>query len=405
MSTSLLYHGFGIPKVEYVKTSYEASVVHFHLEPKPEAVRCPTCHSPEVRLHGRKERRFRHLPIGKKRVELVFPIPRVECPNCGEVRQIAIPFADPHKRYSRPLARYVVDLGRKMTMLDVAEHLGMSWDTVKEIEKQYLLRHYARPKLKHLRRIAVDEIAVRKGQHYLTVVLDLESGAVVFVGNGKGAEALQPFWKRVRGSRARIEAVALDMSPAYTAAVRQNLPRAVLVYDAFHVIKLFNHNLSPLRRELYSQTKNQTARWMLKGVRWLLLKNPGNRNEAKGEKARLEEALRFNQPLATAYYLKESLREQFWNGRDYADAARFLDDWLDEAKASGIRLIVGMALTWERHREGLLNYYRYPISTGPLKGANNKIKTLKRQAYGYRDPEFFRLKILALHHSKYALVG
>ena len=338
-------------------------------------------------------------------MELVFPIPRVECGHCGAVRQIPIPFADPHKRYSRPLARYVVDLCRHMTMLDVAEHLGMSWDTVKEIEKQYLLRHYARPKLKHLRRIAIDEIAVRKGQHYLTVVLDLESGAVVFVGNGKGAEALQPFWKRVRGSRARIEAVALDMSPAYTAAVRQNLPRAVLVYDAFHVIKLFNHNLSRLRRELYSQSKDQTERWMLKGVRWLLLKNPENLKEAKGEKARLEEALRFNQPLATAYYLKESLREQFWNCWDYADAARFLDSWLAEAKASGIRLIVGMALTLERHREGLLNYYRYPISTGPLEGANNKIKTLKRQAYGYRDPEFFRLKILALHHSKYALVG
>ena len=405
MSTSLLYHGFGLRQVEYVKTSYEEGAVHFFLHPKPEAVRCPTCHSPAVRPHGQKERRFRHLPIGRKRVELVMPIPRVECENCGVVRQIAIPFADPHKRYSRPLARYVVDLCRHMTMLDVAEHVGMIWDTVKEIEKQYLLRRYGRPKLKHLRRIAIDEIAVKKGHHYLTVVLDLESGAVVFVGNGKGAEALQPFWKRVRGSRARIEAVAVDMSPAYTAAVRQNLPRAVLVYDAFHVIQLFNHNLSQLRRELYSQSKDKTERWMLKGVRWLLLKNPENLNEENGEKARLEEALRFNQPLATAYYLKESLREQFWHCRDYAEAARFLDSWLAEAKASGIRLIVGMALTLERHREGLLNYYRYPISTGPLEGTNNKIKTLKRQAYGYRDPEFFRLKILALHHSKYALVG
>ena len=187
--------------------------------------------------------------------------------------------------------------------------------------------------------------------------------------------------------------------------MRQNLPRAVRVYEAFHMIQRFNHNLSQLRRELYSQSKDKTERWMLKGLQWLLLKNPENLNEENGEKARLEEALRFNQPLATAYYLKESLREQFWHGRDYAEAARFLDSWLAEAKASGIRLIVGMALTVERHREGLLNYYRYPISTGPLEGTNNKIKTLKRQAYGYRDPEFFRLKILALQHSKYALVG
>ena len=135
------------------------------------------------------------------------------------------------------------------------------------------------------------------------------------------------------------------------------------------------------------------------------LEESGKLKEENGEKARLEEALRFNQPLATAYYLKESLREPFWNCRDSAEAARFLDSWLAEAKASGIRLIVGMALILERHREGLLNYYRHPISTGPLEGTNNKIKRLKRQAHGYRDPEFFRLKILALHHSKYALVG
>jgi len=329
----------------------------------------------------------------------------VECRECGDLRQIAIPFADPHKRFTRPLERYVRELCRHMSLLEVAEHLEMSWDTVKEIEKRYLLQHFARPKLKKLRRIAIDEIAVRKGHHYLTVVLDLESGAVVFVGQGKGEDALKPFWRRLRGSGAKIEAVALDMSPAYEAAVRKNLPQAVMVYDRFHVVKLFNHNLSQLRRELYSQMKDKTAQNMLKGIRWLLLKNPENLKEDKGEKDRLEKALAINQPLATAYYLKESLREQFWNCRNYAEAEQFLDGWLAEAKACNIRLIVGMALTLERHRQGLLNYYRYPITTGPLEGTNNKIKTLKRQAYGYRDPEFFQLKIMALHTCKYSLTG
>jgi transposase len=268
-----------------------------------------------------------------------------------------------------------------------------------------LQRNFARPQLKKLRRLAIDEIAVRKGHRYLTVVLDLESGAVVFVGDGKGKKALEPFWKRLRSSRAKIEAVAIDMSPAYEAAVRKNLPKAVLVYDHFHVMKLFNHTLSTLRRELYSQMKDQTTRDVLKGVRWLLLKNPEHLREDKDEKERLAQALAFNEPLATAYYLKESLREQFWNCHDYAEAERFLDEWLAEAKASGIRLIVGMALTLERHRPGLLNYCRYRISTGPLEGTNNKIKTLKRQAYGYRDQEFFKLKIMALHRSEYALTG
>src|SRR3954453_18732921 len=125
-----------------------------------------------------------------------------------------------------------------MTILDVAHHLGVSWDVVKDIQKRDLSRRYARPKLKHLRRIAIDEIAVGKGHRYQTVVLDLESGAVVFVGGGKGGDALKPFWKRLRRCKAEVEAVAMDMSPAYHAAGSAYLPEARIVFDHFHVIKL-----------------------------------------------------------------------------------------------------------------------------------------------------------------------
>src|SRR5258708_22485172 len=106
-----------------------------------------------------------------------------------------------------------------MTIRDVALHLSVGWDTIKEIQKRDLSRRYAKPKLKGLRRIAIDEIAVAKGHRYLTVVLDLETGAVVFVGDGKGGDALKPFWKRLRRCQAKVEAVAMDMSPAYHAAV------------------------------------------------------------------------------------------------------------------------------------------------------------------------------------------
>ena len=140
-----------------------------------------------------------------------------------------------------------------MTILDVARHLGVSWDVVKDIQKRDLSRRYAKPKLKHLRRIAIDEIAVGKGHRYLTVVLDLESGAVVFVGDGKGGDALKPFWKRLRRCKAKVEAVAMDMSPAYRDAVATHLPEATIVFDHFHVIKLFNDKLSDLRRSLYHQ--------------------------------------------------------------------------------------------------------------------------------------------------------
>ena len=144
----------------------------------------------------------------------------------------------------------------------------------------------------------------------MTVVMDLDSGAVVFVGDGKGADALKPFWKRLRPSGAKIEAVAMDMSAAYRGAVSAHLKEAVIVFDHFHVIKLFNDKLSDLRRSLYHRAEADQKK-VLKGARWLLLKNPENLDTDKDEKARLEEALALNKPLATAYYLKEDLR-RFW---------------------------------------------------------------------------------------------
>src|SRR5260370_20455083 len=140
-----------------------------------------------------------------------------------------------------------------MTIKDVAEHLQISWDTIKDIQARSLQRRFGKPKLHQLKEIAIDEIAIGKGHHYLTVVLNLLTGAVVFVGDGKGVDALEPFWRRLRRARPKIVAVATDMSKAYIRAVRDNLPNAVHVFDHFHVIKLFNDKLSALRRALYHQ--------------------------------------------------------------------------------------------------------------------------------------------------------
>lgn len=138
---------------------------------------------------------------------------------------------------------------------------------------------------------------------------------------------------------------------------------------------------------------------------WLLdLALNMNLDPERRERERLEEALRLNQPLATAYYMKADLR-QVWLQPDKATAKRVLDDWIRRAEASGIKVLQQMAATLGAHRSGILNYYDYRISTGPLEGLNNKIKTMKRQAYGFRDREFFKLKIYALHETKYALVG
>jgi transposase len=291
-----------------------------------------------------------------------------------------------------------------MTIRDVAVHLGVGWDVIKDIQKRDLARRFAKPKLKHLRRIAIDEIAVAKGHRYLTVVMDLESGAVVFVGDGKGADALKPFWKRLRPSKAQIEAVAMDMSAAYRGAVTAHLPKAKIVFDHFHVIKLFNDKLSDLRRALHREATDVMHKEVLKGTRWLLLKNPENLDPEKDEKRRLEEALALNKPLATAYYMKDDLR-RFWEQPGKRFATTFLDGWTRRAESSGIKMLQQMARTLAAHRTGLLAYDDAMITSGPLEGTNNKIKTMKRQAYGFRDKEFFKLKILAIQETKYALVG
>jgi transposase len=252
--------------------------------------------------------------------------------------------------------------------------------------------------------IAIDEICIGSAHRYLTIVIDWATGAVLFVGEGKSGDALVPFWRRLKRSRTRIEAVAMDMSAAYIQAVETHLPNAAIVFDHFHVVKLMNEKLTALRRDLYREASEQLGKDVLKGTRWLLLKNPENLNAEKDEPARLEEALRLNAPLATAYYLKEELR-QFWEQPSKAAAQRFLDSWYDRAMSTGIKQLMTMARTLAARAFGLLAYFDHPISTGPLEGINNKIKTLQRQAYGFRDKEFFKLSILAIHQLKYALVG
>jgi len=402
MSTSLLYHAFGLKGYVHQRTEYVGGEVCFVVEPAA-GLRCSACRSREVIRRGGRQRRFRGLPIGRRRVWIELTVPRLECKACGAVRQAAVSFAPGQHGYTKRFARYVLELVRHMTMWDVAEHLGVSWNLVKELLKEALRRRFGRPRLKELRLLAIDEISIGHGQRYLTVVLDLETGAVVFVGHGKGAEALDPFWKRLKSAGARIEAVAVDMSQAYINAVRSNLPTVTLVFDHFHVVKLMNDKLSDLRRDLQRQAVSQEKE-VLKGTRWLLLKAPKKLDETKGEVERLEAALALNAPLAAAYYLKEDLR-QLWSQPDKECATAFLEGWIERARATGVRQLVQMSNTLSVHRVGLLAYYDVPISTGPLEGTNNKIKTLQRQAYGYRDTEFLRLRIFALHETRYELVG
>lgn len=404
MSTTLLYQAFGVRGFEYRKTDFFEGRVCFNVEQPREKFRCPDCGSAAVHGQGHKDRLLQTIPIGLKPTFLLVKVPRVICFRCEQTRQVKVPFADPRRTYTHAFERYALELSKFTTIQDAARHLDVSWDIIKDIQKRNLQRRFGKPKLKNLKEIAIDEVAAGKGHKYFTLVLDLRSGAVVYVGDGKGVASLTGFWRRLRAAHAKIRAVATDMGKPYIRAVREHLPRAVHVFDHFHVVKLYNDKLSALRRDLYRQLSDQGQRRLLKGTRWLLLKNPDNLDPSRNERQRLQDALRLNTPLTLAYYLKEDLR-QIWQQRDKATARLVLWDWIRRAKASRIPMLQQFARTMYEHRKGILAYYDYRISTGPLEGTNTKIQAMKRQAYGFRDDEFFKLKILAIHQAKYALVG
>lgn len=357
--------------------------------------------------YGTTQRVFKTLPVGHKKIELAVDIPRLFCKDCGAIRQANLDFADPKKHYTRSLERFVIDLCRMTTLADAAELTGLSWDTVKDIDKAYLKDKYQSISLAAVRYIAVDEVYLGRKRKFITIVMDLETGRVIHVGQGKGKEALLGFWRRLKRFKAKPLAVATDMASGYIAAVLEHLPQADLVLDHFHLVKWFNDKLSLLRRQLYHEA-DVLGKEVLKGSRYVLLKAPENlkfhSDKTRDEQARLQAALELNQPLATAYYMKERLRLLF-QCTDRLKAETELDAWIQEAQTSTIRILQDAAKKLLFWKPFILNWYNHPISTGKLEAMNRKIGLLQRQACGYRDEEYLKLRILHLHHANYALTG
>lgn len=403
MSTSIMYHGFGVRCYRYLRTEFVGGSLIFHIEKSSGKRRCADCGSADVLLKGRVSRRLRTLPIGKKAVFFQVHLHRLRCRSCGVLKLEPLLVSDPKRRWTKALGRYVLGLVSCMTIKDVARHLGMSWGTVKEMHVTALRLRLKRRRLGHLRLIGVDEVAIRKGHSYLTVVVDLETGEVVWVGEGRKIESLEPFLKKLRRARAPIEAVAMDMWPAYIRTVERHLDPKVIVFDRYHIIADYNRALDAIRTSEAAKAQKED-RAVFKGIRYLLLKGQEKIAEDGDARERLNQLLAINQTLSTAYILKEELR-RFWRCRDPEQARIFITNWLAEAWASGIDLLVRFANKLVRHLEGILNYFEHRITTGKVEGINNKIKVLKRQAYGYRDTEYFKLRIYFLHESRYALLG
>jgi transposase len=399
-TTSFLYHSHGLVGYDHHRTEYLNGWTYFHVSLKKYRRRCKNCGARwhHLKMDGTFERTFFAVPCGLRPQFLVLRGHRQRCLKCGKSLREPVLFAQGQKRHTKGFARYVVAVCGLLPLKKVADQLGVGWDMVKEIHKEYLAKKWGKRKLSKVRYVAIDEFAVQKGHKYMTVVMDLETGAILHVREGKSADSVKAFLQKLKRV-ARIEAIAADMSGAFKAAVTEVFGRDFdLVHDPYHVVGLASKAIDCTRRGLV-RAAEADAKKVIKGTRFLLLRGMENLSE-KGL-ARMVELMRLNEPLYQAYLLKEDLRT-FWSVKD-TEAEPFLKRWLAQARSLGNKHFTKLADTLERHRDGLLCYFKHRISTGPLEGLNNKIKVLKRMAYGYRDRDYFKLRLYDLHEEASAV--
>ncbi len=308
---------------------------------------------------------------------------RVECPQCG-VRVEQVPWAPSGGRFSEAFEELAAYFAQITDKTQVTRLLGIAWETVGSIVARVVERRLDPERLVGLRRIGIDEFSYKKRHHYLTVVVDHDRGRVVWAGEGRSAEALDPFFEALgeEGCEA-IEMVTIDLSAAYTKAVREKLPDAEIIYDRFHVQRLVSDALDEVRRELVRELASDPdeAR-AVKRTRFVLLMNPWNLSQSQRRK--LSELQRSNQRLYRAYLLKETLAQAL----DYRQpwrAERALRAWLAWASRSRLQPFVKAARTIRKHLKGILAYIGTRLTNGLVEGLNNRIRMIARRAYGFHS--------------------
>lgn len=337
-------------------------------------------------------RMIRDLPYGPyKRSWLCFHQVRVDCPDCGVVTE-ELDFSDPWAGYTKRLAADVALSCRETRSLKaIAAQYGLDWKTVKEIDKRALEEELPHPKEAPAEILAVDEFSIKKRHRYGTTVIDAEEKAVLWVGKDRRQETLGEFFSLYGEENcAGVMACAMDMWDPYEAAVKNYCPKAEIVYDPFHVISAYGREVVDRVRVAETKKAQDKHKDAYKGTRYILLSN--HENLAGWQQERLSELLALNKRLFTVYLLKDDLK-RLWHYRSPYHAERFFRGWYRRAIYSKIEPLKKFARMLKRRLPGILAHCHYPIHTGVLEGINNKIKVIKRVAYGYRDDEYFFLKI------------
>lgn len=390
------WEGYHLESVRRLPRRGDHSRIQIELSPKQDrAGRCSGCGRRVASVHDTTVRRIRDLPILDAQTLLVVPRRRLNCPRCGPKLE-RLSWVAPWGRVTNRLAESVARMCHVMTVKHVASYFHLGWDRVKGIDKRWLRKTLGPVDLSGVQIIAMDEFAIQKGHRYATVIVDAVRRRVLWVGRGRGKADIRPFFELLGPEgRLQIKAVAMDMNAGYVEEVRSQCPQAQIVYDLFHVVARYGHEVIDRVRvdEANRLRHDPKGRHVVKGSRWLLLRNRRNIDKHE-DRVRLRELLAANRTLAKVYILKDDLKH-LWDYHYHGAALRFWQQWYHRAVRSRIAPLVRFARNLKSHLQTILAHCRWRLSTSLLEGINNKIKVIKRMAYGFRDDEYFFLKIRA----------
>ncbi len=373
----------------------DSRTLSLYLKPTARAMHCQQCGARCRQVHETTARRVRDLPLFEYRVVLHVPRRRLWCDQCGGPRLERLSWLGRYQRVTDRLAQACSQLLKASTVQAVAGFYGLGWHTVKAIDKARLRASVGQPDWAQIHYLAMDEFALHKGHRYATVVVDPIRRQVLWIGPGRSRETARAFFEQLpAGAAARIRAVAIDMTTAYEREIQAQCPQAEIVYDLFHVVAKYGREVIDRVRvdQANRLRQDRPARHVIKSSRWLLLRNRDNLDAHQA--VRLQELLQANQPLLTVYVLRDELK-QLWFQRTQAGAEQAWHQWAGQACHSGITALRQFAQRLQGYLHGILARCRHPLNTSVVEGINNTIKVIKRRAYGYRDQEYFFLKIRA----------
>ena len=302
-------------------------------------------------------------------------------------------FVDKGWRFTRRFCRMISGLCRHMSIQAVSRHLGLRWETVKNIDKAYLeetLPALDPTQLTGLKYLGVDEVARAKGHDYMTVIYDMVEGHLIGVETGRTADVFSAFLKQLPAETTeKIEAVAMDMAPSYQKSVRDCLPNADIVFDRFHIMKNYSKALSNQRRIEFRKA-SKAGKELLTGTHYLVLKNADKLDESEAQ--RLQRLLDENANLNTLYILKEQL-QALWESETVELMLERLEAWCQIADQSTMLYLKKFAKTLRNHRVGICNYAKHKLTSARIEAGNISIGMIRKRARGIRDTEYFKLKI------------